>query len=77
MWPPRAPEGALVRLAVELFHSFGEVAPRFSQEQVNQGLWYLNRYPFFLPDHLTEVEVELAKECIRAGYHVFRDYVAP
>ncbi|MBK8560405.1 hypothetical protein [Candidatus Amarobacter glycogenicus] len=69
---------ALVRLATELFLCFGEVAPKFSPEQVNQAMWTLLGHPYWLYEAMTEdgVREESVIDCLEAAYRVFADYVS-
>jgi hypothetical protein len=69
---------ALVERVTELFENFGEVARRFSPEQIDQGLWYLFGARFTFPDLLRSAEVPLADQerCVRAMLAPFRDYYA-
>lgn len=76
--PEIADPANLVRLSTELFLRFGEIAPRFSPEQVDQGLWDLLGYPYGLHDVLDRggLSAGVVLPCVRAAYHVFADYVA-
>ena len=76
--PGVSDKGALVRLGTELFRRFGEIAGAYAVERVEQAMWFLNGYPFFLMGALAAGDVpdSLAVECVAAAYHVFADYVA-
>jgi hypothetical protein len=60
----------------QLFIRFGEIAPRFSEGQVDQGLWYLFGEPFWLISHVGSKKVPAAffEDLVRAMYYPFRDY---
>jgi hypothetical protein len=61
-----------------LLQGFGQIAPRFSPAQIEQGLWYLFAYPFWLSQLLTE-EIPPAQvtALTHAMYYPFRDYYLP
>ena len=61
-----------------LFRHFGDLAPRFSMHQIDQGLWYLFGHRFNLRDFLFSCQTpfELQQKCVRAMFHPFRDYYA-
>ena len=60
----------------DLFINFGDIAPRFSPEQVDQGLWYLLGEPFWLSDHLASETIPAPEitALTHAMYCPFRDY---
>lgn len=63
-----------IRTLRNLFERFGEIAPQFSPEQVDQGLWYLLCEPFWLQLSLREIPASEVTALIRAMYYPFRDY---
>jgi hypothetical protein len=66
---------SFVATLTDLFNNFGEIAPRFSPEQVDQGLWYLQGEPFWLSsESLSEVNSAEITALTRAMYFPFRDY---
>jgi hypothetical protein len=67
-----------VGFAARLFRNFGEIAPRYSMQQVEQGLWYLLGHAFSLGDFLfsCKLPLDLQEECVRAMLCPFRDYYA-
>lgn len=66
-----------VRLCTQLFERFGELSAPYSLAQIEQGLWLVHGYPYFLPFYLTndDVPVEAAVACVQASYHLYRDFV--
>lgn len=68
-----------VELATELFRGFGALAAHFTMAQIEQGLWWLNSYPFnlwFLLEDEERVPEPVAFACIDSMEAVFRDWVA-
>jgi len=76
--PGLTDDEAFLRQVAELFRRFGEVAPRFSPEQVDQAMWFLTGYPFSIHDVMSEPTVSetVMIELIQAEYHIFAGYVA-
>jgi hypothetical protein len=68
--------GRFLATVKDLFRSFGEIAERFSPEQVDQGLWYLFGEPFWLASQLNAEEISAAQisELTQTMYYPFRDY---
>jgi hypothetical protein len=68
----------VVKHMAKLFSDFGQIAPRYSPDQVDQAIWGILgenlRLYEFLFDPLIPIEERLA--CIRSMYHVYSDYVA-
>jgi hypothetical protein len=62
----------------EFFENFGEIAKRFTPEQVDQGLWYLFCDPIWL-SHLVfdEIPSPQIATLTHAMYYPFRDYYMP
>jgi len=58
----------------DLFLRFGQIARRFSPDQVDQGLWYLFGEPFWLISHVGRIPAPLLEEVTRAMFYPFRDY---
>lgn len=69
----------VVRQMTGLFRDFGRLASPFSVEQVEQGLWHVFGYPFWLRDRVTgpKVPQELREDCLRSMVNPFRDYYLP
>ncbi|HTS46791.1 MAG TPA: hypothetical protein VMH05_02540 [Bryobacteraceae bacterium] len=65
-----------LKKATALFHRFGSVGRSFSQEQIEQGLWFLFGYPFSAGEHLwrNAVPLDIRLEFVRSMIHPFRDY---
>jgi hypothetical protein len=58
-----------------LFNAFGEIASRFSPEQVDQGLWYLFGEPFWLGSELrAQIPPAEIRDLVRVMYRPFHDY---
>ena len=72
-------EADFVRTLTELFEDFGKLAPPFSCEQVEQGLWFVLGEPLWLRDALLErrLPFESRKRCVQAMIRPFRDYYLP
>ncbi|MFN0148869.1 MAG: hypothetical protein ACKVT1_20385 [Dehalococcoidia bacterium] len=86
-WLMREPEDPMyvsdperfVELIGGLFRGFGEAGRSHTPEQVDQGLWFLFGYPFFLWDIVSttsECPEKTSIDCIRSAFHIFADYVA-
>jgi hypothetical protein len=75
--PDVSDKTALVRLATELFQKFGKLVDGRTHEQVDQAMWFLNGYPFFLKDLWMNdrVPASAVRECVEACYNVFADFV--
>ena len=69
----------LVSHLTELFWKLGQIAPKYSLEQVDQGIWgilganRLRLYEFVFDD---SVPLPDRLECIRSMYYVYSDFVA-
>jgi len=61
-----------------LFETFRDIAARFTSEQIEQGLWHLLGYRFFLGQivHACDVPSEVRRATIRAMVYPFRHYYA-
>jgi hypothetical protein len=61
-----------------LFEDFGDIGPRFSPEQIEQGLWYLLGYRFSLGEtiHSKDVPLEVRQQTIRMMAYPFSHYYA-
>lgn len=72
---PRVIVGHMTRL----FTNFGDIASKFSLQQINAGIWAMfTNQPFRLQKHLWLLSTPLPErlDCIHAMYSVFSDYVA-
>jgi len=71
--------GSFINTLRDLFQGFGEIAPRFSPEQVDQGVWYLFGEPFWLVSQLVSGQIpsEQVIAITHAMYYPFRDYYLP
>jgi len=60
----------------ELFQNFGELAAKFTPEQVEQGLWYLLSYPFALVQQLDTEGISSTQvvALTNSMYYPFSDY---
>jgi len=68
----------VVKHMTKLFSAFGEIAPRYSLAQIDQGIWgilgeNLKLYQLVFSD---SVPLPNRLECIRSMYHVYSDFVA-
>jgi hypothetical protein len=68
----------MVELATRIFLDFEAVGRRYSQQQIDQGLWFLFGYPYWLGDRYlegNEVPLALRLACVEAMIVPFRDYL--
>ena len=67
---------AFLKKATALFHRFASIGRSFSEEQIDQGLWFLFGNPFSAGKHLwgNAVPLDIRLECVRSMIHPFRDY---
>jgi hypothetical protein len=63
---------------IKLFSEFGEIAPKFSLAQIDQGIWAILGEKLRLYEFLFDVSIPLPKrlECIRSMYCVYSNFVA-
>ena len=72
---PRVIVGHMARL----FTNFASIAPKFSLEQINAGIWAMfTNQPFRLQKHLWLPATPISErlDCIHSMYSVFSNYVA-
>lgn len=77
---PPCGDAAFVRLCAALFERFGELSAGYSDERIEQGLWMICGYPYFISDFQladANLPIDLAVDCVRASYHLYSDYLAP
>jgi len=62
----------------KLFSEFGQIAPRYSLSQIDQGIWNLLGESLEIHSVLWDPSIPLESrlQCIRSMYFVFRDFVA-
>ncbi len=68
----------LVGLMTKLFSEFGEIAPKYSLAQIDQGIWGILGENLRLYEFLFDASVPLPNrlKCIRSMYCVYSDFVA-
>jgi hypothetical protein len=68
----------LVGHMTKLFSKFGEIAPKYSLSQIDQGIWGILGENLRLYEFLFDTSVPLPNrlECIRSMYCVYSDFVA-
>jgi len=68
----------LVGHLTELFSKFGQIAPKHSLAQVDQGIWGILGEKLRLYEFVFDTSVPLPDrlECIRSMYYVYSDFVA-
>jgi len=78
MDPGVADPEALVTMTARLFREFGQIAPRYSPEQVDKAMWFLQGDPYMIFSEAGSRHVSdaAALELLTSTYHVFADYVA-
>lgn len=78
MDPGVADPEALVTMTARLFREFGQIAPRYSVEQVDKAMWFLQGYPYMIFSEAGSRHVSdaAALELLTSTYHLFADYVA-
>ncbi|MGA8221070.1 MAG: hypothetical protein WB780_05390 [Candidatus Acidiferrales bacterium] len=74
---PSAPS-VIVEHMTRLFTEFGQIAPKFSLAQLDQGVWGLLGCNLRLYEFLWDSSIPLDQriQCIRSMYSVFADFVA-
>jgi hypothetical protein len=74
---PSSPE-IIVEYMTKLFSEFGQIAPKYSLSQLDQGIWNLLGESLALYGLLWDSSIPLVKrlECIRSMYSVYSDFVA-
>jgi hypothetical protein len=74
---PSSPE-VIVEYMTKLFSEFGQIAPKYSLSQLDQGIWNLLGESLGLYGLLWDSSISLVKrlECIRSMYVVYSDFVA-
>ena len=76
-WDDDPDKTRMVVLATQLFLDFEAIGRRYSQQQIEQGVWFLLSYPFSLGDCLDDegVPLDLRLACLEAMIVPFRDYL--
>lgn len=72
------PAGRIVENMTRCFKDFAALGKRFSQQQLDQGLWVLLCGEFCFTELLWDEDIPLSQRiaCIEAMYYPFKDYVA-
>jgi hypothetical protein len=62
----------------KLFSEFGEIAPKYSLAQIDQGIWGILGENLRLYEFLFDASVPLPNrlKCVRSMYYVYSDFVA-
>jgi hypothetical protein len=73
----KTPAPRLIQLATSLFLDFERIAQRYSEAQIQQGIWFLLAFPYTLGEDLNrqEAPLELRQACLEAMVVPFRDYL--